>query len=204
MPPKRCAKAFGLSRKKAKAGVVFSGISRSAPGELDVSSMVKMPSSPSVALKLLNILADAKTLHYDSGNINPASPAGPVATVAPNPLSTNIIISTFCHFCCDQTNCPHNHKCIDCGTIVCEQFLAHSSSCIYLNIVEVGKKDFWCLICLRTGDGKDKPLQYVLIGFGRRKKVKMAWLMAIVNLNLESMKDDYLAKSLILEAENHF
>ncbi|KAG2029991.1 hypothetical protein BDR03DRAFT_1017652 [Suillus americanus] len=32
----------------------------------------------------------------------------------------------------------------------------------------------------------------------------MAWPMAIVNLNLESMKDDYLAKSVILEAENHF
>ncbi|KAG2125175.1 hypothetical protein DEU56DRAFT_962850 [Suillus clintonianus] len=36
-----------------------------------------------------------------------------------------------------------------------------------------------------------------------RKKVKMTWPMAIVNLNLKSMKDDYLTRIVILDTGNH-
>jgi hypothetical protein len=47
-------------------------------------------------------------------------------------------------------------------------------------------------------------LPYAFIGFGRRKKVKMTWPMAVINLSLESMKDDYLAAAITLEAQNHY
>ncbi|KAG1847025.1 hypothetical protein DFJ58DRAFT_843341 [Suillus subalutaceus] len=55
-----------------------------------------------------------------------------------------------------------------------------------------------------TGDKKDQPLQYAYVGFGRRKRVKMDWPMAIVNLNLESMKDDYLATTVKVELEDYY
>ncbi|KAG2029988.1 hypothetical protein BDR03DRAFT_987378 [Suillus americanus] len=176
MPPKRTADAAGPPKKKAKVGAILSGISRSAPGDVDIGSMT------SDRFKATNILAVDKS--------------------APASLSTKVTTGTFCHFCGDHTDSPHKHECVNCGAIVCEQFVPRSSGCIYLNTVEVG--DFRCPMCSRLGDGKDKPLRYAFIGFGRRKKVKMAWPMALINLSLESLKDDYLAKSVILEAENHF
>jgi hypothetical protein len=71
--------------------------------------------------------------------------------------------------------------------------------------VEASEGTFLCPICSRTVKGeKDRPLRYVFIGYGRRNKVKMVWPMAIINLSLESMKDDYLAATITLEAKNHY
>ncbi|KAG1771372.1 hypothetical protein EV702DRAFT_1247546 [Suillus placidus] len=65
------------------------------------------------------------------------------------------------------------------------------------------EKEFQCPMCSRLGDGKDKPLQYAFIGFDRQKKVKMAWPMAIINLNLDLMKDDYLTSMLHMQGGAH-
>jgi hypothetical protein len=197
-------KSDSLPRKKAKVGAYFSGISRSAAGEVDIGSMVGLTSATSTPLRVSNILAHDKTSQDDSGIVNTPSSTHAVQTSAPDPPSPDVTVGTFCHFCCDQATSPRKHECIDCGTIVCEQFLPRSSGCIYLNTVEVGENDFRCPACSRKGDGRDKPLRYAFIGFGRRKKAKTAWPMTIVNLTLESMKDEYLARSVILEAENHF
>ncbi|KAG1805998.1 uncharacterized protein BJ212DRAFT_1303849 [Suillus subaureus] len=86
---------------------------------------------------------------------------------------------------------------------MCEQATQKSRGCIYLGSVE-NKDDFLCLVCFRMGDRKDQPLQYAYISFGRRKKVKMNWPMAIVNLNFESMKDNYLATMVKVELEDHY
>jgi hypothetical protein len=69
---------------------------------------------------------------------------------------------------------PHKHECVNYGAVICEQFLPHSSGFIYLNTLEVAEKDFLYPMCSRKGDGRDKPLQYMFIEFGRCKKVKMA------------------------------
>ncbi|KIK42498.1 hypothetical protein CY34DRAFT_106848 [Suillus luteus UH-Slu-Lm8-n1] len=37
-----------------------------------------------------------------------------------------------------------------------------------------------------------------------RIKVKMTWPMAIINLSLKSMKDNYLTSTITLEAQNHY
>ncbi|KAG1837986.1 hypothetical protein DFJ58DRAFT_734082 [Suillus subalutaceus] len=93
MPPKRSAtKAEGLPRKKAKAlaGTILSGISRSAPGDVNIGSMVDLPNGPSAQLKLSNILADDKS----SGNTNTTSSPRPVATMAPIPPSAKILLAS--------------------------------------------------------------------------------------------------------------
>jgi hypothetical protein len=132
------------------------------------------------------------------------SPIPAIATAATVPSSNPISVGTFCHFCCDMASLPRRHECVECGAIMCEQYLPRSSGCIFLDTVEVSKEAFLCPVCSRTGEGKESPLRYAFIGFGRRKKVKMAWPMAIVNLNLESMKDDYLATTVKVEVENHY
>jgi hypothetical protein len=164
--------------------------------------MVNAIGCPNASLKESNLIVDDA-----SSTMNPAaaSPLHPVHTTpAPAPDSQAVRVGTFCHYCCDQTDSAKAHECVNCGAIVCEQYLPRSSGCIFLRSVEVPEKDFLCPLCSRSADGKDKPLRYAFIGFGRRKKVKMAWPMAIVNLNLESMKDDYLSNTVTLEAKNHY
>jgi hypothetical protein len=51
---------------------------------------------------------------------------------------------------------------------------------------------------------KDTLLYYTFIGFRRRKKVKMAWPMVVVNFSLKSIKDNYLVAANILKVENHY
>ncbi|KAG2335983.1 hypothetical protein BDR05DRAFT_1006280 [Suillus weaverae] len=189
MAPKRAAKVGKLPRKKAKVGGIFSGISRAAPGEVDTGSMVPGQLGHFAPLKISTTPTIVPTIS---------------ALAAPSSSSDPVSVGIFCHFCCDQSNPPHQHECVECGAIVCEQYLPRSSGCIFLNTVEVGKEAFLCPMCSRIGDAKNAPLPYAFIGFGRRKKVKMAWPMAIINLNLESMKDDYLALTVKLEVENHY
>ncbi|KAG2028726.1 hypothetical protein BDR03DRAFT_988237, partial [Suillus americanus] len=166
--PKNTAKVAKVPKKKVKVGAILSGIARAAPSKVAVGSMVNVSKGPSAPL-----------------HIEGAPPVQSVQTSAPN-VSTPAI----------TTSSPHKHECVNCGAIVCEQFLPRSSGCIFLRTVEVAEKDFQCPMCSRLGDGKDAPL--------RRKKVKMAWPMCIINLNLESMKDDYLARTVTLEAQNHY
>ncbi|KAG2029993.1 hypothetical protein BDR03DRAFT_987384 [Suillus americanus] len=174
--PKNTAKVAKVPKKKVKVGTILSGISRAAASNVAVGSMVNVSKGPSMPL-----------------HIEGTPPVQSVQTLAPN-VSTPAI----------TTSSPHKHKCVNCGAIVCEQFLPRSSGCIFLRTVEVADKDFQCPMCLRLGDGKDAPLRYAFIGFSRRKKVEMAWPMCIINLNLESMKDDYLARTVTLEAQNHY
>ncbi|KAG2108285.1 hypothetical protein DEU56DRAFT_760668 [Suillus clintonianus] len=204
-PKKRTAKPANLPKKRARVGAIASGISRAAPGELDIGSMTGLAGSASAPLKVSSIFSDQESANQDSGDTNAEPPVNLPLTVAPVPSPTpGSYVGTFCHFCCDLASSPHKHECVQCGAIICEQHVARGSGCIYLNTVEVAAKDFYCPICSRIVDGKDAPLRYAFIGFGRRKKVKMAWPMAIINLTLESMKDDYLARTVILDAENHF
>jgi hypothetical protein len=194
-----------MPRKKAKVGACWSGISRSAAGQVNIGSMVDLSGGPTSApLKISETCVEDKTSRDGHGNIKGKSSTHTVRMIVLIPPSADVDIGTFCHFCSDHTTSLQKHECVNCGAVVCEQFLPRSSGCIYLNTVEVAEKDFLCPMCSRKGDGRDKPLRYAFIGFGRRKKVKTAWPMALINLNLESMKDDYLAKSVILEAENHF
>ncbi|KAG1759530.1 hypothetical protein EV702DRAFT_1247393 [Suillus placidus] len=197
MPPKKSAKVAKLPKKKAKAGAILSGISRAAACDVDVGSMVNVIGGPSASLSVSNFLADPDI-------IAAASPVLPDQPVAHNLSSPPVAVGTFCHFCCDHTHSSGKHECVNCGAIICEQSVPRSSGCIFLQSVEGPENEFRCPMCSRLGDGKDKPLQYAFIGFGRRKKVKMAWPMAIINLNLESMKDDFLARTVTLEAENQY
>lgn len=197
------SKVSKLPKQKAKVGAIFSGISRAAPSSADIGSMVNVIGGPSRSLSASNLLGHDRILQEEQ-NVFKYPPPGPVQSEA-NEISSPIVeLGTFCHFCCDQTNSPYKHECVNCGAIVCEQHLPRSSGCIYLKSVEVPESEFRCPICSRIGQGKDKPLHYAFIGFGKRKKAKMAWPMAIVNLNLESMKDDYLANTVTLEVQNHY
>ncbi|KAG2062972.1 hypothetical protein BDR04DRAFT_1164401 [Suillus decipiens] len=206
MPPKKSksgkvAKPAKLSKTKAKVGALSSGISRAGPSDVAISSMVNIIGGPSATLKMSNLLVNNLT----SGEASDATPSvHPVTSGATNPPSPAPLAGIFCHFCCDNTHPNFRHECVNCGAIVCEQSLPRSSGCIFLESVECDEKEFRCPMCSRFGDGKDQPLRYAFIGFGRRKKVKMAWPMAIVNLNLESMKDDYLASTVVLDAHNHY
>ncbi|KAG1760802.1 hypothetical protein EDD22DRAFT_848227 [Suillus occidentalis] len=44
----------------------------------------------------------------------------------------------------------------------------------------------------------------MFIGFGKSIKVKMVWPMATANLSLESIKDNYFASTITLEAQNNY
>ncbi|KAG2355384.1 hypothetical protein BDR07DRAFT_1381575 [Suillus spraguei] len=177
---KKAAKAPKVPQQTAKMGAIFSGISRAAATDVAIGT----------SLKISSILADNEDLQEGSStNMDATSSLDPVETIAPIPSSTAFSIGAFCHFCCDNTNPLRRHECVACGAIVCEQQAARGSGCIFMNTVEVEGKDFRCPMCSRKGDGKAKPLRYAFIGFGRRKKVKT---------------DDYLADTVILEAENHF
>lgn len=125
------------------------------------------------------------------------------AEPTPSFTASSDIVGMYCHFCCEAAQPGYRHQCIECGALMCEQTVQKSKGCIYLGSVE-NKDDFLCTVCFRTSDKKDQPLPYAYIGFGQRKKVKMAWPMAVVNLNLESMKDDYLATTVKIELENHY
>ncbi|KAG2121485.1 hypothetical protein DEU56DRAFT_918171 [Suillus clintonianus] len=209
MPPKKRSNksaAAAHPRKKAKVGAIFSGISRAGPGDVDIGSMAPdVAGGPSVSFKVASIFSDDHNVANDSGDIITESVTNLSETVAPIPSPIPAVqLGTFCHYCCDQVSPAQQHDCVECGAVVCEQYLARSSGCIFLKTIEVGKSEFLCPQCARTGDERNSPLRYAFIGFGRRKKVKMMWPMAIVNLNLESMKDDYLAKTVVLDVENHF
>jgi hypothetical protein len=210
MPPKKqtdktakVPKVPKQPKKKAKVGAIFSGISRASASSVNLGSMINMVSGPSPSFNLSNLLPNDTSLQHESSIIT-AAPVVPVQTQGTDSSSPAVRVGTFCHFCCDQTNVPYNHECVNCGAIVCEQDRPRSSGCIYLKSVEVPESEFRCPMCSRMGEGNHKPLRYAVIGFGKRKKVKMAWPMAIVNLTLESMKDDYLANTVILEAQNHY
>jgi hypothetical protein len=182
MPPKKT--------RKAKAGAILSGISRAGPGEVDIGSMVPQ-AAPSTTLKLPGLFineSDQESVHTK-----------PIPSFA----ASSDIIGMYCHFCCEAAQPGYRHQCIECGALVCEQVGQKSRGCIYLGSVE-NKDDFLCPVCSRTGVKKDQPLQYAYIGFGRRPRVKMAWPMAVVNLNLESLKDDYLSTTVKIELENHY
>ncbi|KAG1803287.1 uncharacterized protein BJ212DRAFT_1304614 [Suillus subaureus] len=62
MCPKQFADAAGLSMKKAKVSAIFSGISRSAPGNINIGSMVKLSSNPSPQLKANNLMNNQSTI----------------------------------------------------------------------------------------------------------------------------------------------
>ncbi|KAG1820766.1 hypothetical protein EV424DRAFT_1347028 [Suillus variegatus] len=203
MPPKKATKVPKLGRKKAKVGAIFSGISRAAPSNVNVGSMINLINDPSASLNVSKLLANNKTLLHNSNIMKPA-PLVAVQTQAMDSSSPAITMATICHFCCDQTSAPHKHKCINCGAIVCEKFTTHSSRCIVSKFVEVPESEFRYPMYSRMGHGRDKSLCYAFIGFGKQKKAKMVWPMTIVNLNLESMKDNYLANTVILEAQNHY
>ncbi|KAG2742477.1 hypothetical protein P692DRAFT_20748184 [Suillus brevipes Sb2] len=212
MAPKRNSKATsGAPTKKAKAGGILSGISRSAPGVVSIGSMVpSMNQFRATSFMQEDPIEDAEStfppppvLSRDFSTAGPAPAA--ITTAALVPLTGPIHVGSFCHFCCDGCSPPRQHECVECGAIICEQFLARSSGCIFLNSVDASRKTFLCPVCSRTAqEWRDKPLPYAFIGFGRRKKVKMTWPMAIINLSLESMKDDYLASAITLEAQNHY
>lgn len=213
MAPKRAAQVAKLPKKKSKVGAIISGISRAAPGQVDTGSMFSEHSRPPsrITISISDDDADSDAERVPAKNVvSTTIPAPATPSAAPGPASRDVAASrngflgTFCHFCSDVCSPPHQHECVECGAIVCEQFFPRSSGCIYLGTVNVGKDAFLCPVCSRTGDGKEKQLRYLYIGFGRRKKVKMAWPMAIINLSLESMKDDYLAATVKLEAENHY
>ncbi|KAG1721315.1 uncharacterized protein EDB91DRAFT_1256570 [Suillus paluster] len=119
------------------------------------------------------------------------------------PASHAINTGNYCHFCCDHVEAPCSHECIECGGIMCQQFVPHSSGCIYFGTVDASKP-FLCPICCRTGDGKDAVLPYAVLGYWIRQKVKMTWPMVVVNLSLESMKDDYLGLTVRCDIDNHY
>ncbi|KAG2335998.1 hypothetical protein BDR05DRAFT_953664 [Suillus weaverae] len=206
MPSQRSSKpTISLPAKKAKVGAILSGIASATPGVVQIGSIVPT----------MNLLGSSGFIHEDpiedsdSDSFHPAPILGPApaatSTSAVIPSLPTVALGTFCHFCLDSCSPPHQHECVECGAIVCEQFVARSSGCIFINTVEAIKGTFLCPMCSRTAKGeKDRPLRYVFIGFGKRIKVKLAWPMAIVNLSLESMKDDYLASAITLEAQNHY
>ncbi|KAG1887457.1 uncharacterized protein F5891DRAFT_1199920 [Suillus fuscotomentosus] len=183
MPPK--------TTRKAKAGAILSGISRAGPGKVDIGSMVPQV-TPSVTFEPILFQKDRQ-----SGQERVDAEPTPSFTASSD------IVGMYCHFCCEATQPGYRYQCIECGALMCEQTVQKSKGCIYLGSVE-NKDDFLCTVCFRTSDKKDQPLPYAYIGFGQRKKVKMAWPMAVVNLNLESMKDDYLATTVKIELENHY
>jgi hypothetical protein len=215
MAPKRLTKATTkIPGKNAKVGAVLSGISRAAPGAVRIGSMV-----PSVDLLGSHVYFDEEDPIEDAGidSFQPAlvvhkvgsttAPARPATSAAAASQSTitPVNLGMYCHFCCDGCGPPRKHECVECGAIVCEQYVLRSSGCICINTVEASAKTFLCPVCSRTAESsKNKPLGYMFVGFGRRAKAKLAWPMVIVNLTLESMKDDYLAASITLEAENHY
>jgi hypothetical protein len=213
MAPKRSSNpTIRLPAKKVKVGAVLSGISRAAPGVVHIGSMV-----PSMdLLGASGFMQEDPIEDFESNSFQPppvlhnvVSIAGPAPAVTStstvNPALKTVNLGTFCHFCLDSCSPPHQHECVECGAIVCEQFVARSSGCIFNNTVGATKRTFLCPVCSRTvKEVKDRELPYLFIGFGKRLKVKMAWPMAIVNLSLESMKDEYLANAITLEAKNHY
>ncbi|KAG2046322.1 hypothetical protein BDR06DRAFT_1014833 [Suillus hirtellus] len=114
------------------------------------------------------------------------------------------MLGIYCHMCCDAIEPGFQHQCNNCHALVCEQFVPRSSGCIVFGSVVCSKEEFLCPICARTGKKKDSPLPYVYAGFGRRKKVKMEWPMCLVNLNVESSEEDYLATTTKVELVNHY
>jgi hypothetical protein len=180
MPPKKTG--------KAKPGAILSGMPRAGPGKVDIGSMVPQ-AAPSMTPKLPVLFDNDRQSGQERVHTEPM----------PSFNASSDIVGMYCHFCCEAAQPGYRHQCIECGALVCEQVAQKSRGCIYLGSVE-NKDNFLCPACSRV----DQPLQYAYIGFGRRKRVKMAWPMAVVNINLESMKDDYLSTVVKIDLENHY
>ncbi|KAG1882122.1 hypothetical protein F4604DRAFT_1678554 [Suillus subluteus] len=171
MPPKRSAtKAEGLLRKKAKTGAILSGISRSAPGNVAISSMVDLPNSTSAQLKLSNILVDDKS----SGNTNTASLPHPVATITPIPPSTKVITSTFCLWILLA------NKNVSIVVLLYVNNLFHAAAAASISTLWKLETKISSVPCAQ---GEEMGGQALVAKEG---------------------EDGHLAKSVILEAENHF
>ncbi|KAG2060956.1 hypothetical protein BDR06DRAFT_966776 [Suillus hirtellus] len=74
-----------------------------------------------------------------------------------------------------------------------KNMVPHVTTATHSSANMCSKEEFLCPICTRTGKKKDSPLPYMYAGFGRQKKVKMKWPMCLINLNVESSEEDYLA-----------
>ncbi|KAG1718105.1 uncharacterized protein EDB91DRAFT_1258893 [Suillus paluster] len=201
MPPKK--------NSKSTAGGHFSGITRAGPGTVDIGSMVPQHSIAGTSVQMPSDLGhDGQVVRStEARSLTTAVSSGVQQTQASgksnNPSSHAINIGNYCHFCCDHIQRPYCHECVDCGGIMCQQSVPRGSGCIYYGTVDT-TKDFRCPICARTAANKDAPLPYAVLGYWIRKKVKMAWPMAIVSLSLESLKDDYLASTVRCEVEYHY
>ncbi|KAG1761229.1 hypothetical protein EDD22DRAFT_986181 [Suillus occidentalis] len=168
---------------KAKASGILSGISCSVSGVVSIGSMVSSINQLQTPLFMQeDPIEDMENMSCPLPPVIPkdVSTAGPTTaatTAAFTPPARYVHISSFCHFCCDTCSPPSQHKCVECSAIIYKQ---------------------------TAEEVKYKPLFYTFIGFKRRKKVKMTWPMAIINLGLESMKDDYLTMAITLKVQNHY
>ncbi|KAG1756183.1 uncharacterized protein EDB91DRAFT_1241280 [Suillus paluster] len=187
MPPKK--------NSKSTAGGHFSGITRAGPGTVDIGSMVPQHSIAGTSVEMpSNLGHDGQVVRStEARSLTTAVSSGVQQTEASgksnNPSFHAINIGNYCHFCCDHIQQPYCHECVDCGGIMCQQSIPWGSSCIYYGTVDTTK---------------DAPLPYAVLGYWIRKKVKMAWPMAIVSLSLESLKDNYLASTVRCEVEYHY
>lgn len=158
MDPKHSSNStIRLPAKKVKIGAVLSGISHAVPGVVHIGSMV-----PSMNLLGASIFMQEDPIKDSKSNsfqpppvcLNVVSIAGPApattSTSTINPSLKTVNLDTFCHFCLDSCSPPHQYKCMECGTIICEQFITRSSGCIFNNTMEATKRTFLCPVCSRT------------------------------------------------------
>ena len=158
MPPKSRAAAIGL------------GISRSAPGHVDIGSLT---------------LRDSSIVSQPTAARAFKPPVSEITKIELDPLGI------FCHFCSDACDPTTSYLCVECGAIVCHQTRPGGAGCIGHGSVPT-KWEFLCPLCARKVEGKERSLPYKVIGYGMRKRVKKAWPACIVHITLESMKDHYL------------
>lgn len=84
-------------------------------------------------------------------------------------------------------------QCSECGAVACEQKMQGGAGCIAYATLGHPRSNFFCHLCTaKVG----KSLPYGFQGYGGRTIAKMTWPFLLLTIQLESLRDPYLAGSL--------